>query len=271
MIGINDIFTVKPELKSQWDFEKNNKLGIFPEDCTTSSSKSVWWICQNCGNSFFARIFEKCSGKHYRVCQKCNVHAGTSFPEQAIKFYIQKIFNLKDVDKFKLDESNNMEIDILLKSLNVGIEYDGKYYHDLENEECFDREKRKYEICKKNKIYLIRVKEKECGYDSNVADKVIYNKNLNTCIIEVIDYISRTFNIEKIDREINVDKDISIILSRFRKIKREKSLGYNKPISLEFWDYDKNSPLTPYDISCNSNDKFWFRCKKCGIEFKETA
>lgn len=132
MIGINDIFTVKPELKSQWDFEKNNKLGIFPEDCTTSLSKSVWWICQNCGNSFFARIFEKCSGKHYRVCQKCNVHAGTSFPEQAIKFYIQKIFNLKDVDKFKLDESNNMEIDILLKSLNVGIEYDGKYYHDLE-------------------------------------------------------------------------------------------------------------------------------------------
>ena len=40
-------------------------------------------------------------------------------------------------------------------------------------------------------------------------------------------------------------------------------LGTLLPESLEWWDYDKNFPLTPYDVTSQSNKKAWWRCS-CG-------
>lgn len=34
-----------PELVKEWDFEKNNEIGIYPEEHTAGSNKIVWWKC----------------------------------------------------------------------------------------------------------------------------------------------------------------------------------------------------------------------------------
>ena len=35
------------ELMSEWDFEKNAELKLFPEKLTEGSNKKAWWKCKN--------------------------------------------------------------------------------------------------------------------------------------------------------------------------------------------------------------------------------
>lgn len=51
-----------------------------------------------------------------------------------------------------------LELDIFIPSLNIGIEYDGSYWHSLPD--MIERDKKKDEICKEKGIFLIRIQEK---------------------------------------------------------------------------------------------------------------
>lgn len=59
--GINDIFTLVPKLKQEWDFEKNIKIS--PYNLSINSGRKVWWKCKK-GHSSQAviqtRRFTKC-------------------------------------------------------------------------------------------------------------------------------------------------------------------------------------------------------------------
>ncbi len=44
VVGVNDIKTTHPNLLDEWDYEKNNKLRIFPEKVSHGSHEKVWWI-----------------------------------------------------------------------------------------------------------------------------------------------------------------------------------------------------------------------------------
>lgn len=59
--GINDIFTLVPKLKQEWDFEKNIKIS--PYNLSINSGRKVWWKCKK-GHSWQAviqtRRFTKC-------------------------------------------------------------------------------------------------------------------------------------------------------------------------------------------------------------------
>lgn len=60
LVGFNDLFSAKPELKEEWDFERNKELS--PYDVTTGSTKKAWWICKECGHSWNAAINTRVSG-----------------------------------------------------------------------------------------------------------------------------------------------------------------------------------------------------------------
>ena len=51
VVGVNDLATVHPELLNEWDYEKNDKLGIYPDKVAYGSSVKVWWKCSN-GHSY---------------------------------------------------------------------------------------------------------------------------------------------------------------------------------------------------------------------------
>jgi len=45
--------TTYPKLiKREWNFEKNNELGLTPENVSYGSSKKVYWICLKCKSSY---------------------------------------------------------------------------------------------------------------------------------------------------------------------------------------------------------------------------
>ena len=33
------------ELMKEWDWDKNNELGLFPQKLLAGSNKKVWWLC----------------------------------------------------------------------------------------------------------------------------------------------------------------------------------------------------------------------------------
>ena len=85
--GFNDLESQKPELAKEWNYEKNNPLK--PSDFTVGSGKKVWWICDK-GHEWIASIDNRVKK---RGCPICDQEHKTSFPEQAIYFYLKQYSN----------------------------------------------------------------------------------------------------------------------------------------------------------------------------------
>ena len=71
--GINDIFSLVPEAKQYYDFEKNTDIEI--ASINISSKRRAWWKCPTCGNetysSFAAKIKRINESYHFCTCKKC--------------------------------------------------------------------------------------------------------------------------------------------------------------------------------------------------------
>ena len=53
-----------------------------------------------------------------------------------------------------------------------------------------------------------------------------------------------------------------------KKITDENRLSQKRPALVNEWDYSKNAPLTPHDISFGSNRYVWWICNKCDYSWK---
>ena len=119
--GKNDLLTTHPQIIKDWDFDRNT---ISPDKVTFGSNKSVFWKCCHCGYEWKAKINDR-TKKNGTECPKCSKRSGTSLPEQAIFYYLNQL-GLKVFNRIKISE---FEIDVFIKDLSLGIEYDGHYYH----------------------------------------------------------------------------------------------------------------------------------------------
>src|SRR5690554_38831 len=69
----NSILKLKPELWYEWDFKKNNELGLDIWSATKGSEKYAWWICPKCKSSYKAKIYSRMvSNCPYCASQKVN-------------------------------------------------------------------------------------------------------------------------------------------------------------------------------------------------------
>lgn len=74
--GVNDLFTTNPELKDQWDYEKNT---ISPFNITRGSDKKVWWKCEK-GHSWKTTVYVRTSMKcGCPICAGQKVDGNNSF------------------------------------------------------------------------------------------------------------------------------------------------------------------------------------------------
>ena len=117
--GETDLATLYPEIAQEWDYEKNR---INPSEISAKSNRTIYWICKNCGESYKRQVSERTASRF--SCPNCAKEKGTSFYEQALLFYIQKAKIA--LNRQKID---NMEIDIFIPEIQIGIEYNGAYYH----------------------------------------------------------------------------------------------------------------------------------------------
>lgn len=93
----NCLATMDPKLSIEWNSTKNGNLT--PYDVTLGSHKKVWWRCKN-GHEWETSVYTRT--KTHCGCPICDSEKRTSFPEQAILFYLRKITTA--LSRYKIGE-----------------------------------------------------------------------------------------------------------------------------------------------------------------------
>ena len=269
----NDLATTHPELAKEWHPTKNGLLT--PCDVSHGKGKKVWWQCRF-GHEYQATILHRSYGTN---CPICNTGRQTSFAEQAIFFYVKKIFP-DAINRYTDIFDNRMELDIFIPSIKVAIEYDGVFWH--RKEISLKREKIKYKTCQNESIKLIRIKESVTRLNlfELAADEVFHidnmekSKEFNMLIRHLLDKLDPKSNMwtkkdplyfhSKVD--IDVERDNYEIRKYMGNIKH--SLADFRPDLLQEWHSEKNGTLIPTKVSAGSGIKVWWKCNECGHEWK---
>ena len=189
-------------------------------------------------------------------CPVCASRRKTSFPEQAIYYYVKKIFS-DAINRYKV-VSDKCELDIYIPSKKIGIEYDGIYWHKDKK----DLEKNKYDICKNNGIRLIRIRENNDDGESNIADCIILRKYPygSDTLDESINCLMKELNVEV---DIDTYNDSIKIQEQYYKELAYNSLAQKYPDISAEWAYEKNGDITPGKVTYASNERYWWKCSKC--------
>ena len=252
----NSLQTLNPELAMQWHPTKNKELTT--NDVTPNSGKKVWWQCER-GHEWESTIHNRNYGNG---CPTCNYESQTSFPEQVIYFYMKSVFN-DALNRYKFND--RWEIDIFIPSLNLGIEYDGIFYH--RNKKSLDFEKETYIAKRGNR--LLRVKEmkgknKECYHKDNViyCEEHPSETQLNEVVNACFHYIGENITHKSYFVDIDVGRDRPKIFDLYIKGEQETSLLAMHPELSKQWHPTKNLRLKPDMVKPKSNKKVWWQCEK---------
>lgn len=272
--GINDLATTHPNLAKEWDQEKNGELR--PQHVLAGTRKKVFWRCPQ-GHSYEASINHRTTPGRETYCPKCNDGRQTSFAEQAVYYYVKKLF--PDArSRYKDLFENRMELDIYIPSIKVAIEYDGEAWHKPDK---IEREKLKYEICKKNGIRLIRLVEKvrsgvqvQADEAISVLDGPMYEPvHLQKAIRILVDELDSQSNpwTRKNPLHIHSDLDINIFRDEpeIRKYMTviKGSLAEKYPELVSEWDFAANGDLTPDKVKPGATIKVGWICPTCNKHY----
>lgn len=250
-----------PAIAAEWDIKKNKSLT--PSEVTHSSNKKCWWLCTR-GHSWIASPNNRT--RHNSGCPKCSV--GTSQPEMRIHSELESIFNV--IPRWKL---KNIELDVYLPELNLGIEFDGYYWHKGKTA----KDARKNEFFKKNGIKLIRIREMPLVQldpdDLLVESGDLTKERLNELLKTLDPYLSKEQKV-KVSKYVNAshflnEHRFNELLSYFPSPPEQTSLAIFNPSLAKAWHPTKNLPLTPSMVSYGSQVKIWWKCEN-GHEWEQS-
>ncbi len=257
--GETDLESNDAFLTQEW--LANENLPLTPQTISWKSNKKVWWQCSSCGNKWQATVVNRVNG---RGCPKCYSRNQTSFPEQAIFYYIFK--NYPDaINRFKDTFLDGMELDIYIPSKKIAIEYDGAAWHSSSRSQ--QRENKKHLLCKNKGILLIRIKEnvEEEYKNCDILITTIYNhldfEELDRVIKHLAIYLP-------IDSNIDTKRDKITIQQQFLIKKKKMSILHLHPTIAATWNTTRNGSLTPDMFSPGSTDNVWWTCPDCGHEWQ---
>ena len=258
--GYNDLESQYPEIAKEWDVQKNQ--GILPSKVLFGSHQKYWWICPF-GHSYKASPENRTRGKG-TGCPHCAKEQQSSFPEQAIFFYLKKQYPNAENRTLLFGK----EIDVYIPEINTGIEYDGYRWH---NEKTREKEQEKDTFFANKGIRIIRVKEYKSQKEKTTSHNTIWIngcKNQFKNIEYVIKEISKLMKFE-FKGCINLERDNIEILKMFISSKKEASLSALRPDIAKDWNLSRNGTLSPEMVSVKSGKKVWWTCSK-GHEYQTT-
>ncbi len=258
----NCLAVTNPEIANEWHPTKNG--GLTPYDVMPSAHKKVWWLCPY-GHEYQTVIY----ARQRTGCPICDSEKRTSFPEQAIQYYLSKLFvteSRSDVGGF--------EADVFCPSIKIAIEYDGEYYHFGEANDA--REKRKNQFFIEQGITLFRVKETkknirfdchkvEYGYEINVQYSQDY-EFVEDVLSAIIDILNSQLKAEY-SLDLDIRRDKVEIINQYAQIKDSNSFLIQKPLGAKKWDYEKNGDIDLRLLPKTSKKKYWWKCPTCGNEW----
>ena len=252
-------------LLNEWDYEGNE---LNPSEVSRSSSKhKVSWKCVECGHRWNCtpnnriKVFSDGSVR-ISECPMCLKEKQTSFPEQAIYYYLVKYFE----DTINGDTSTiGMELDVFIPSLMTAIEYDGYAWH-----QDIEKDLRKNSLCKENGVKIIRVREIGCPVldDDDYCTVISIKPNNREDLSRVLLALSEALSFHA---DINLNRDEPLIMAQYQKRKYENSIAYLYPELANEFHLTMNGTLTAEDINKRSARKIWWKCSVCGHNWLATV
>lgn len=264
--GINSLADLNPKIVAEWDWKKNNEIGIFPNEIGPGfSGQKVFWKCEKHG-SYAATVANRNHNSNPTGCGKCKPQ--TSRNELRIFFELKHVFKNAQHRK-KID---NSEVDIYLPELKLGVQFDGWYWH----KDSLKKDKLQHKLLHSAGINLIRVRETPLAA-THQTDLFIRKNAIITFedICRILHLIIR-YNNEQLHHplrhkiyhyihngDFSATQEYSKTLTENFKIPKGASLEEMYPsIALE-WDYERNFPVTPSMITpgvagdVNGDYYFW--------------
>lgn len=261
----NCLATLYPEIALQWHPTKNGKLT--PYDFTIGAIKRVWWKCpKGDDHEWEATINARTGGTG---CPKCN--PAYSIPELRIFSELKSIF--EDVQHRVIIQKR--EVDIFIPEFNIGIEFDGVYWH----QDKLEKDQEKY-LALTSSIFLIRVREEGLpllGSNDIRVKKREMNVSTIKEILKIILKNRKTISpiiLAKIDKYMEQDHWVASshfndYYSKRKHVELEKSLSYLLPDIAKEWHPSKNDLLLPEYFTPGSGRKIWWK-GSCGHEWQDS-
>ena len=255
----NNLAVNFPEIAKEWHPNKNNDLTA--ENYRPHSSKKVWWRCPKDKNHEYQSIINNRT-KGFG-CPYCS-GSGTSKPEVRIFCELNYLIGSNEVVWRK--RIDGVELDIFISKYNLGIEFDGSYWHKEKTQSDIKKNK----VFKKKNIQIIRVRQEPLKFisenDIAVSKKSLTKNDLNSLVLKIKsvlkeqekinfdDYINKTSFIN--------DKGFKKFISFFPSPPPEYSFLITHPKLAKEWNFKKNNLLKPEHFTYGSDKKVWWQCSK---------
>lgn len=276
-IGCNSLANLFPEIAKDWDYERNGDLT--PRDVTPYSNRIVYWNCsKNPNHKTRKSIQDRC----IYGCSLCSKGRNTSISEIMIYLSFKEVF--KDVkNRININNNKKLECDILILDIALAIEYDGYRFHkDKKEEDEYKNKELRYQTISDKPLKLIRIREEGLPqlkpYGSYQITIKRHLKKLNEFYNELLTLIEEIYHddnevMNKIQllRKIDINKIRYNALVYLANLDEENSLQTVNPELAKEWHPSKNNELLPIHVKPYSNEVVWWRCSKCGYEWRQSV
>lgn len=261
------------QLISEWDYDKNNKLNLFPDKLTVHSNKKAWWKCKN-NHSYVRSIDHKYTSQpDCPYCTNKRVLLGYNDIKTLYPFLAQE---------WNFEKNQDISIDAVVvgsaqkvwwKCSKCGHEWQTSIQHRTQRHTGCPS-------CAKNKIVESRQKTillnnghlnsplllEEWDYDKNAPLKPTDVTNSSSKSVYWICSKCEHSWKAKINNRSQLNRGCPLCSNQI-VIKGKNDLATTHPNLANEWNFEKNAPLTPFEVTHGSRRKVWWRCS-AGHEYQ---
>lgn len=254
IIGYNDLATTHPEIITEWDNSQNE---LKPTEVTCGSIREIWWKCKN-NHSWKARISDRATGSTCPYCQSKRLVIGLN-DLLSQKPLIAKEWDYKKNYPLKPDQVRPYTNKKVWWICRFGHSWEANIRRRSAGDKC--------PYCSHHRV--IKGETDLLTWMPSTAIEWDFEKNKNLSPEDFTRYSDQLVYWKcekghsykmKIKNKFN-DSPCPICKKEMAPIEDNNLLTTNPELILE-WNYEKNHPLKPQDLSCGSGLKVWWRCKE---------
>jgi len=170
MPGFNDLATTHPHLAAQWHSTKNGDL--LSNSFSKGSEQQVVWVCEK-NHEWSTTIYSR-TGKLPTACPVCWSSTFVSKAEEEISSIVRAL-GYEVIQSCRSILPARQEIDIFIPEKQLGIEFNGLYWHSEWNKgRTYHSEK--YLAARKEGIQLLQIWEDDWNKNRDVVIRALAHK-----------------------------------------------------------------------------------------------
>lgn len=111
VLAENAMLKHRPELFDQWDFKKNDELGLDVYKVTKGMDRKMWWVCPKCTSSYDASVSNRMIGRNCSYCRGYKVNntnsLGDCYPQITKEWHPTKN---GDLSPYEITKNNSKKV-----------------------------------------------------------------------------------------------------------------------------------------------------------------